>query len=93
MISFTVRVELHDATRADYNLLHTLMGDQGFKRTITSGDGITYELPEAEYDYSGDVTKADVLARAKKAADSTEKKYAVLITQSNGRTWVGLNKV
>jgi hypothetical protein len=92
MTSFTVRVELHDATWTDYNLLHTEMENQGFGRTITAGDGTTYELPEAEYDYSGDVNKADVLARAKEAADTTGKKYAVLVTKSNGRTWVGLSK-
>ena len=92
MTSFTVRVELHDANPNDYSVLHEAMEDEGFSRTITADSGITYHLPEAEYVISADITRADVLARAKEAANSTKKKFGILVTESNGRTMVGLKK-
>lgn len=92
MAAFTVRVELHDADGEDYSALHEAMEDEGFSRTITSDSGNTYKLPEAEYVISGDLTRADVLARAKDAANLTKKKYGILVTESSGRTMVGLKK-
>jgi len=48
--SYTTRVELHDAkTWQDYENLHSEMAREGFARTITSDEGIEYELPTAEY--------------------------------------------
>ena len=93
MAGFTTRVELHDAAWSDYDKLHRAMEAEGFARTITSDDGITYHLPTAEYDYSGDVTMGQVLAKAKKAAATTGKSSGILVTQSSGRTWSGLEKV
>jgi hypothetical protein len=92
MTSFTVRIELHDADWKDYDKLHTEMIGQGFVHTIESGDGIVYELPPAEYNFEGNLTKSEVLDRAKTAADRTNRKNAVLVTESNGRTWRGLSK-
>jgi hypothetical protein len=90
MTSFTTRVELHDATWSDYTKLHEEMRGRGFRQTITSDDGIVYELPPAEYDYQGTVTAADVLAKARAAAEAVKPSYAVLVTESSGRTWAGL---
>jgi len=53
---------------------------------------MTYQLPPAEYDYSGYVTRAQVLDKAKTAAASVKSKYSVLVTESAGRTWYGLAK-
>jgi hypothetical protein len=88
--AFTTRVELHHADNDDYETLHAAMEERGFSRFITSEDGITYHLPTAEYDYNGNETRAHVLGLAKAAANETGKKYAVLVTQSNGRSWHGL---
>jgi hypothetical protein len=93
MAGFTVRVELHNATWSDYEKLHTEMVGQGFKNTIKSDEGTVYELPPAEYNFEGNLTRAQVLERAKTAAGRTNLKYAVLVTESNGRTWHGLSKV
>ena len=90
MASFTVRVELHYATEADYQTLHSAMERAGFSRFITSDDGITYHLPLAEYNREGNLTRSQVLASAKTAADTTRKTYAVLVSETSGRTWVGL---
>lgn len=93
MASFTVRIVLHDADWDDYNKLYEGMGNQGFTDEISSNDGTTYKMPDGEYDISGLLTKADVLAKAKQASSATGKKYAIFITESSGRTWYGLSKV
>ena len=93
MPSFTTRVELHQANYQDYETLHAAMSRAGFSRYITSDDGITYHLPTAEYDRSGNFTRSQVLSQATAAANSTGKANAVLVTESNGRTWSGLSKV
>lgn len=90
MASFTVRVELHYATEADYQTLHSAMERAGFSRFITSDDGATYHLPLAEYNREGNLARSQVLASAKTAADTTRKTYAVLVSETVGRTWVGL---
>ena len=92
MASFTTRVELHDANDDDYEKLHEKMEAKGFSRTITSDEGTTYHLPPAEYDYSGDVTRAQVREKAKSAASLVMSSYSVLVTESNGRTWHALKK-
>jgi len=93
MASFTTRVELHDADYDDYETLHAAMQAEGFSRTITAEDNVTYHLPTAEYNRSGNLTRDQVLESAKRAASGTGKRYGVLVTESNGRTWTGLEQV
>jgi hypothetical protein len=93
LATFTTRVELHRAYDDDYEVLHAAMEQRGFSRLITSDDGATYHLPTAEYNYSGTKTRSQVLALANSAASETNKKYAVLVTESRGRTWSGLQPV
>lgn len=93
MAAFTTRVELHNARESDYVTLHQAMERQGFSRYVTSNDGITYHLPTAEYNRAGDLTRSQVLADAKVAATSTGRSYAVLVTESRGRSWEGLPQI
>lgn len=93
MAKFTTRVELHDADEDDYEDLHEYMASEGFSRTIDASDGKTYRLPPAEYDRQGDVNRSTVLADAKRAAKQTGREYAILVTESDGRTWYGLDEV
>lgn len=92
MAAFTTRVELHHANEDDYETLHAAMEQRGFSRFITGDGGTTYHLPTAEYDYDGSTTRSAVLALAKAAANETNRKYAVLVTEAKGRTWYGLAK-
>jgi len=93
MASFTTRVELHSATYADYEKLHAAMGRRGFSRQITSDDGKVYRLPLAEYDRTGNLSREQVLDSARAAAAETGKQNAVLVSESVGRMWVGLEEV
>lgn len=90
MANFTVRVELHHSD--DYDTLHEEMEAEGFSRTIRDGKGSAYHLPTAEYVIGGNLTRAGVLAKAKRAAGKTKKKFSILVTESKARTWVGLDK-
>lgn len=90
MAKYTVRVELHDAGYDDYVNLHAFMERQGFERFITDSNGITYRLPTAEYSMAGNGDKYAVLAKAELAAKQTGKRYMVLVTASEGRTWANL---
>jgi hypothetical protein len=93
MAKFSVRVELHAASYADYEKLHASMERRGFSRTIKSDAGRTYHLPTAEYDGGGDVTLQRVLELAKAAAAETGKNFEVFVTESAGRVWFGLTEV
>lgn len=87
---FTTRVELHDAEWSDYTLLHAEMKKRGFSQTVTSDDGKTYDLPPAEYNFEANISRSDVLERAKAAAGTVKNRYGVLVTESAGRVWHGL---
>lgn len=93
MAQFTTRVELHNATYNDYETLHREMDRRGFARTIRADNGEVYQLPTAEYDCSATNGRATVLAAAQAAAAQTGKSASILVTESAGRTWSGLQKI
>lgn len=89
MARFTVRVELHDASLEQYEKLYEKMAAYGFTDIIPTTD-TPVKMPPAEYNFEGQVTKEQVLEKAKSCAAQVVRKYAVLVTESNGRTWHGL---
>ncbi|WP_454691144.1 hypothetical protein [Achromobacter aloeverae] len=92
MAKFITRVELIDSDDADYNDLHEEMESRGFSRTITSDDDIEYQLPDAEYYFSGVAELPDVRQKAKDAVAAIGKKGRILVTQSRRMGWSGLKK-
>lgn len=93
MSSFTVRIELDSNIYSDFEILHRAMELSGFKKTIKSDEGIEYHLPRAEYNISTSLSRSAVLKLAENAAAKTDKKAEILVTESSGRSWSGLNKV
>jgi len=94
MASFTTRVLLNGYPSAeDYENLHKAMNKRGFSRVIEGSDGKEYWLPHAEYNRVGNVSRSQVLEDAKGAAATVSSKYEVLVTESAGRTWYGLQPV
>lgn len=92
MTSFTVRVELHGATSADYDVLHVRMGAAGFARTVTgvdtSGASARWMLPTGEYDYSSETENAfAVRDKVKIIAESVKIGSWVLVTKVAERAW------
>lgn len=94
MTKFITRVVLHKAVDKDYEILHKEMEEEGFSRTIVSGEGVEYHLPEAEYYISNNYSADMIRTMAIDAASKTKKEYAVLITPcSTDIYWQGLDKV
>lgn len=93
MATFTTRVQLNgDESAATYGRLHQAMEERNFSRTITSNDGVVYQLPHAEYNLVGSYTRDDVLSRAQEAIESIGQTGRILITESAGRRWSGLSR-
>lgn len=93
MAKFTVRVELREATASDYEKLYEKMELKGFSKFITSNEGEKYELPPAEYNFSSSSkSRAEVRDLAYDIAKSINSRPAVLVTESDGRSWVGLGE-
>jgi hypothetical protein len=90
MARFVTRVELHAAADVDYANLHQSMEQEGFSRTIKSGDGTVYQLPTATYYWETDKDRNAVLEAAKAAASKTNKTFGVIVTESQVSTWHGL---
>ena len=93
MAWFMTRVELHDASYQDYVSLHGYMTAEGYTTTIRGGDGKTYQLPPAEYNLDGSYTRDQALEKAQRAAQKTKKKFAVVVAEYTGASWVGLEIV
>ncbi len=94
MARFITRVELHDATYPyDYQILHAEMGKEGFVRKIISVQGGIYNLPTAEYYKEGDFTLEQILNDGKKAAQRTNKIFAIITSEIITSMWDGLEKV
>lgn len=81
MADFMTRVELHGATYQDYETLHRSMEAEGFSRLIRGSDGTVYHLPTAEYVRSVAATIDQVRESARRAATTTGKSHAVLVTE------------
>ncbi len=87
MAKFVTRVELHGATYADYETLHTAMAAVGFRRSVLGTDGKWYQLPTAEYSIDTDNDLAWVRDAARRAANTTGRSSWVVSVKSDGMAW------
>jgi hypothetical protein len=79
MTDFVTRVELHDATAADYATLDEAMAAANFATTIRSARGLIYKLPSATYfSQAFGMSAGNVRDLAIKAASRTGKRYDVI---------------
>lgn len=84
---FITRVELHEATATDYQILYDAMKEAGFVKTIKEFKlNNVYKLPEGEYHYSSEkvIESKDVLDIAIKAVAKTKKEYQIIVTKADG---------
>ncbi|HWO23603.1 MAG TPA: hypothetical protein VNO30_32905 [Kofleriaceae bacterium] len=88
MTNFVIRVQLHSEN--NYAEFHRAMEQRGFKRTITSSDGASYELPRDSYSFRGNVTAEELIDRVLKAAGEVWSPAQVLVTEGTS-TWQHLN--
>lgn len=95
MAQFITRVELHGVNHDDesYQILHEAMEQAGFKRKIMASDGRWYHMLTAEYNAQGDYTIDIVLKAANEAADQTNKKHSVFVSEIKQASWENLKPV
>jgi len=87
MAKFTVRVELHDADSADYDLLHEKMEKSGYNRDIYGSNNKLYRLPTAEYSCSKIKSASEIRDEVIDIADLIKDDFDVLVTESASRAW------
>jgi hypothetical protein len=88
MPGFTIRVEMHRASEAQYARLHADMARASYLRTIVGNDGKTYVLPTAEYRIaSTNWTAAQVLEEVRRIANAIQGGSWVFVTQGDLCTW------
>lgn len=92
MSTYTVCIQLRHAEPTDYYQLSQKLKIAGFSRIITSGDGVNYRLPEAHYHYAGNESREYVRDLAYQTAESIKHDPIVLVTESKGRAWQGLDR-
>lgn len=93
MARFTVRIEVSDAEWEDYNEMYGELETRGFTKTIIASNNVVKQLPDAEYNFDGSKTIEEVLSLAKEAAETTKKKFKILVTESKSRKWHNLDDV
>ncbi len=57
------------------------------KRTITSGKGVEYDLPDGEYYIKTSKERSDLCNEIYQVADAIRSKPCVLVTESNGSSF------
>lgn len=95
MAKFMIRVELHDAGPEDYNILHDAMQDVSIYRVIEdTTTGIYYALPRGQYHYTGTInTRQVIIDLAKIAIRKTNCSFEIVVTESKGSLWDGLEEI
>jgi hypothetical protein len=92
MVRVSLRPGLRSAEEADFLQLSLAMEAEGFSHLITGSSGASFQLPPGEYYISGELTRDDVLAKAKRCAGATGRHCSILITQGEAFLWYGLKK-
>jgi hypothetical protein len=91
MLNFIARVELHSASYADYENLHSYMQQNRYSRVIKGDNGNTYQLPTGTYVSVGNFSSADnALQAAITAANATGRQSSVIVADWNTTKWQGL---
>ena len=89
--TFTVRIELHrDATTNDYHQIKKMLKANGFAKNVTDFQGNTFHLPSYEFIYTGEISREALLEKVDTILKGILSKYAILITESAGLSWMGL---
>lgn len=95
-MDFVVRVELHNVpeskSREIYEELHKKMRAKGFSKTITGGNGKTYQLPDSTYTLSSStLTESQVNDLVSQIASTTGYSSSSIVFGWTGTaTWTGL---
>ncbi len=87
MTSFTVRVELTQATYDDLERLHDMLIARGYSNIIKDASGNRFYLPLKEYVLESDTTAGHVLQQVRSIAESVRPEPKVLVTEAASCHW------
>jgi hypothetical protein len=90
MTDYMIRVEMHGATYADYERLHSLLAAKNVTNFIFSDQRVRYRLPTAMYTYTGTETPEQVRIAVAQVAASVRANPAVFVTVRGISSWQGL---
>jgi hypothetical protein len=90
MVNYLIRVEMHGATYADYERLHSLLAAKSVTNFIWGDNKVRYRLPTAMYTYSGTENLDQVRAAVVQIAAVVKPKPSVIVTVSGASAWEGL---
>lgn len=88
MAIFTVRVELRGANWETYEKLHNQMRLAGFSKEVTGYDGVSYQLPDAEYVAEKNFTIERVRDEVINIARSLNHDPGVLVSETTQWSWL-----
>ena len=66
------------------------MESKGFSRQVTGGNGRNYQLPTAEYVIHTNEELEPVRTLAASAAQTTGRKFGIVVVEYSRSAWVGL---
>lgn len=90
---FMTRITLREPQENDYELLHDLMFEEGFTKTVKH-EGTEYKLPRGEYFLKDDLTRMDVYTKARLVLEQIiTSKFEITITGREGVLFNGLDPV
>jgi hypothetical protein len=89
MAYFVARVELHGATKSDYDRLHELMKARSFARWIAGPDGVKRALPIGSYFSDAHASRPAAVSDVKAASTAVGKSYEFIVTEGPS-TWENL---
>jgi len=92
MASFTIRVEMRNASSEDYTRLHEAMEAKGYSREIQNSVGTVFHLPTAEYVAEKNLSVRSVRDEVSKIAAAIRDNPLVLVTEASDRSWLLVKK-
>lgn len=93
MTMCTIRVEMHDASWADYTNLATYLSNMGITDIIVADNGQRYKMSPGHYIYDGWKTFDQIYNDAVSCANMVGKRFAVTASLASANKWEGLQPV
>ena len=88
MSLFTVRVVLRDADWGTYEKLHDKMLLAGYLKEVLSYEGISYELPDAEYAAEKNLSVEQIRDEVSEIAKSLNHDPSILVSETVRWAWL-----
>ena len=93
MPSFLIHFAHVSPSIASEKALQVALLEAGFFDTIVGSNRIEYRLPPLVYHSNCELTKDQILERAKRIALRTGKQCAIMVTECADTAWVGLEMI